>query len=445
MRSFHLAVVVLSLALLTSLVTAALASPASIHGQVLAPDGSPAAGVKVGSDGGYGPLLLPNGPKPGPLVNSSAAWPAPGAPDTAGWYLNTVTDAQGQFTLPPPDPALGTWNGPALVFAVDADHDLVGAGIVNDPATPVTVKLAPAAYLVAEVTDQDGQPVPGISLPIYAEIGIQGPRRLLSARWESDTQGHLRLGPLPAAMGLVIFPTLDTLRLLLDTSWTNAQFFTLAPGEERTVPPVRISPHGRRVTGYVRDANQQPVAGAVVYGQGVEKPAVTDKEGRFEIAGLNTRDPWLVARHPTEALFGAVDMTAGRDTEPTVVLGQTGSVSGQIVDAAGQPVTGAGIAVRCLSIVPDFRSLPGVGPLQFIDGLHLQVDAAGKWQAEGLIPGMTYVVLVWNPATGDATEYPEFSLQSGQAMDLGQATPKPRPVYHPPPPLPGAVVAPPPG
>ena len=93
---------------------------------------------------------------------------------------------------------------------------------------------------------------------------------------------------------------------------------------------------GRSVKGWVGDAQQQPVAGALVCSSWSDVSTRTNDQGLFEITGLRVAgDVWLIAVHPLKSLFAAEKLDPDWGYEPGLILKPTGSASGRIVDAQG--------------------------------------------------------------------------------------------------------------
>ena len=396
--------------------------PSSLRGQVLSPDGTPAVGVQV--------------------ITAAIPWYA--AREDQSNFPSATTDAAGNFSLRitrdfrtvdgrtgTPGKATALW-----VMALDAQRDLAGVAAAHAPDDTLTIQLASAAHLTAEVVDAQRQPVPGI--PIGLSLGVGTNVQAYPGNWRTDARGHVRLGPLPAGAQLWTYLDVDeqtgVQRLTLDNAWLNLGA-KLAAGEERHLPVLRIAPHGLSVQGTVVGADDQPVPGARVYGKGLAQPVVTDAQGKFSLTGLAVTEAGVVAVHPTRLLFAAAEVRADQKGDLRLVLAKTVSLRGQLLDAQGQPVAGARVRA-------EWHCQGGWMPPQlFAAGWMGWVitDAQGHWRHQGLLPGLPYDLRVWvqDPKVTAQWTLPPLTLQPGEDRDLGPLQPpKPPP---PPPPLPGAA------
>ncbi len=379
--------------------------PQMLRGQVLLPDGQPAAGVKIGIVGSY--------------------WGQPGMD-----RFKTSTDAEGRFELD-----VGQQLGPPAyrptlaVLARDVERGLAGLVAVPDREKPVEIRLAQGGYVVAEVVDTEGRPVADVAMRVYVSVRRDGGhmRVSLPVQGTSDDQGRIRIGPLPAGVPLRMSPGDETEMLAVEMSWGDVGEITLSPGEEYQLPRLELNLEGRTVRGWVGDRQQQPVAGAVVFGigerqyRGHPEPAYTDEQGYFELTGLSVRgEVTIVAAHPTGSLFATEHVDPDWGFEPGFILQPAGSVIGRLMDRQGQPVYDATVTVESSTVSYGMseelrRRLHTAGFT-----METYTDHDGKWRMDGLIPGIEYRVSVRprDPNAGHASA--RFTATAGQTEDLGE-------------------------
>jgi hypothetical protein len=291
----------------------------------------------------------------------------------------------------------------------------------------VTLQLAPGAYLETQVTDQDGHPLAGVALTAQ----LKDAHSNLPVSGKSDATGLLRVGPLPA--GAALHPaflggywTPGNLRWrVLDAAWDvdYSPDLKLSPGEHHLLPPLRLRPAGRTVRGDVTDAAGHPAPGVQVVGTGAADSVVTAADGSFTLPGLKSRGPvLLVAMHPTQALWAAAQLDPDGGEAVHLTLGALAGLTGQTLDAAGQPVNGG-------NVICD----PQVGwglpeliwtRLGYRVGQLTQSDDRGHWHFAKLLPGVPYKVTGWFDRALVKTAWERTAtLKAGETLDLGQISP----------------------
>jgi len=368
----------------------------NLHGQVLTPDGGPAAGVEVTVPTGYG-----------------AGGRLPG-------FIATKTDAEGEFHLRLDKDKVPFLRPPWLVVARDAERGLAQAAFVEEWQRPVELQLAPGGYLVTHAIDAEGQPVANVD----AEVMAKSDHTLHLVAWaESDERGTLRLGPLPAHFPVWTSSSDKIRSALLDDEWWSLKRHTLMPGEERELPPIRVNLKGRTVRGWVIDEAQQAVAGALVFGTGASEPATTDEEGHFELTGSRARGMvLLIAIHPTKLLVAGQELNPDWEFEPGLMLEPTATATGRVVDQQGKPVRSE------VSIVLDYRDFEMPSRLRKrlqarSFGWKATTDDQGRWVVNNLIGGLHYRAGV---ALQDGTGQAEFPAKPGETVTVDDIVLKPR-------------------
>jgi uncharacterized protein (TIGR03382 family) len=193
------------------------------------------------------------------------------------------------------------------------------------------------------------------------------------------------------------------------------------------------------ISGEVRDASGQPVAGAfvVAYDPRLQYAYdVTSATGSYRIAdvppntyrvrvlapqGENLAETWLPAPQVRYCPAEVHDWTGGEDVEGLDITLSAGSVlSGTLLDSLGQPVSGARVYARSrtedsitqsrygTSAADGTWSVPGLaGEEEDGSGTYaVEVDVAGK-------PGQ------WVPGVYDDADAEVFALGAEDALDIG--------------------------
>lgn len=383
--------------------------PKLIKGIVRGPDGKPVAGLTV-------------------VVAIEGMWHYSADFRDGLLLYETQTDEAGRFEYRP-GRGPGYRHGPTYaVFTKDAEQGLAGAQFLFDLDSSVEVNLQPGAYILATVADIEGNPLEGI--PVAAELKLDrpgpGPWTYVIMGAKSDAEGNLRIGPLPAGYPLRVRPVGEANDKVADDTWRELGLISLREGEEYQLPPLVLNLAGRTVRGWVGDEQQNPVSGARILVTKCKQAAETDADGDFEIAGLPMKDRvWIVAIHPTKALYKAERLNPDWGFEPGLILEPPGEVTGQIQDAAGNPVSGLRVELNTMVRFEHAIAqwLPPGATQQ-----TTQTDADGKFSFEGLIGGIGY----WISTSGTETDLDlseQFTALSKAVVQLGTivATQKRRP------------------
>jgi hypothetical protein len=397
--------------------------PTLLKGHLQGPDGTPASGLEV-------------------RVASM--------PSFVASAYRIKTDATGAWSLPFPMGNPWGGGGAQLILAQDPATGLVAEAWVDKAPDEVILILSPGAYVTCQATDPQGRPLKDVLVAAQVSPGQPDPPREQPVRGyaalppvATDALGQARLGPLPAGDDVFLLLQSDQF-YQVSRGWPGARF-TLAAGEEHAVPTLVIDREGKTVAGTVLDLRGRPAVGALVYAALAPEAVETDANGHFTLphvppslprmkpmAPVKPGDPQpppppmaiLYAMDPIHPLVGTVEIAADQAGNAQLRLTALGSATGQIVDEAGKPQPGVQVQFYSDSQAPQEI----MSRLQALGGGNRQTstDAQGKWQAEGLIPGLAYRVNFWGPDgnTGGGTPQ-DVTCTPGQTVDLGQTVLKP--------------------
>jgi hypothetical protein len=297
----------------------------------------------------------------------------------------------------------------------------------------VVVRLTPAAYLRTSVLDAKGAPVPKVAalVTLHGEYGT----RLSLVAGRSDEQGTIVTSPLPSGVALSIEPASEVSHLTLNSAWWEEPHRTLKlkPGETYELPPLKIAPDGRTVSGLVVDAEDRPVAGAKVIGYRpmmAAEPTAADGQGRFTLSHLpvGENDAWLIASHPAQALYAMLKLPpetyAAVEVRVVlrVVLRPPVSVSGYLADREGRPLANVKLRVQgLLEARQAMHTMVMSWPAAFIPQPEAVTTGDDGWfTITGLVAGGGYMA---RAPRGYYVERLEFTANAdGTPLDLGLVT-----------------------
>lgn len=193
---------------------------------------------------------------------------------------------------------------------------------------------------VVQVRDQEGRPVADATVRLYPAEGGE------AVEAKSGTAGSARL----------VGRTLGTYRIEVERNgYHKAQVapVQLVSGQD-TVVDVTLGETGGTLYGSVSDSQgrpfTRPLTVAALAADGREVTETVRPDGSFSLSGLLPGAPALVSlREGTKVLSAPAQVvTAGAGARARVdltVVGETGSVRGQVVDAAGQPAAGVTVSL----------------------------------------------------------------------------------------------------
>ncbi len=287
----------------------------------------------------------------------------------------------------------------ALAYALDEERGLVAATVVasaDEAGGEVALTLQEAATATVAAIDGEAAPVTDAVFRVWFDDA--SPDVGLPINVQANADGVAEIAPLPPGIGMRIGPDRQFARYLAnrDERW---QAVELQPGEVVELAPLTIIRGGFSLRGSVIDEAGEPVEGATVQPLNVfmwsGEPAVTDAEGRFEVKGLSgAQDQAIVAVSPdgTRGMLTPVDPQNAY--EPTIQLAPLATIIVKVLAADGRPLAGAQVEVFGQG-VPMIGGLPKPA---IVHARDVQLDADGKARIEHLLPGLSYVIALQDPA-----------------------------------------------
>ena len=299
---------------------------------------------------------------------------------------------------------------PSLLIARDTDKNLCAILRTDKLPDQITLTLQPAATAIPPVVDPQGQPLANI--PVMAMLTEDRYGGFTMADAKTDKAGLARISALPPGLKLQFQVSWEMSHLVVSQAPREERSYVLQAGEERTLPPMVIDPKGRSLNVFVGDADGKPIKDAQVYAQNVQKPFVTDEQGKVTLTGLAVRgEIALFAAHPTQDLFAAQDVDPDKDPWPGLLLKAPGQATGLLIDKeGGKPLADVNVMIQPGGrsggwwwIGQQFRTKLGMNNP---GNLGFKTDADGRWKLGKLIPGAEYQLIVF-------TQTPEKMRSAG--------------------------------
>lgn len=204
---------------------------------------------------------------------------------------------------------------------------------------------------------------------------------------------------------------------------TSLQFFNACKvvdvheGSEPISCDLIVDP-GQTHTVNVEDPDGKPLSGAIASGVTVTPLGATSlKNATCLVYALDPDKPRQLVLLHQERELAAVITLRGDEKEPvTVRLGQTGVLTGRLLDQDGQPIPGANVAVLYAGQVGSDLAR------EFRRRYHLpRTDEKGRFRLVGIVPGLTFTL---GFGKGRQKLKPETQLEikpleAGRVIDLG--------------------------
>lgn len=303
----------------TNHVEVEIPAPARISGVVRRADGRPAANVEVRAMSSYG-LIAEKG----------------------------VTDAAGRFEIEARR-AQPRMNMIYCVLARDVQNNLVAAIDFEDITNTLQLTLGPALSFAGRVECQ-GKPVTNHVVKLLFWIG-DGGLHIDGLVTNTGVPGSFEIRALPVGRryGLIVSAP----------GFGQHSNFQLPSDEPQRVEldPIELEPANLKLAGVVVDAEDKPVAGAMVQLHGGRQPTavtMTDRKGRFSFNQVCDGQAMITATSTAgyESAYGNVTAQGG-DTNVVIRMGQTMSqagaeqrkLTGIVTDSDDRPVADAEVRV----------------------------------------------------------------------------------------------------
>jgi hypothetical protein len=296
--------------------------------------------------------------------------------------------------------------------------------------------------IIGEATDRG---LPGISV-IWSPEGADDRLPSPFARTMTDGNGRFRLAVPPGkgritwqgeAAGFFI-PFSRKLKGLQQEKFSRS--IDVPQSGKMELLRIEIA-RGLVIQGTVADASGQPAAGIGLAAIGVADygtlptKAKTDAQGRFEIAGLDPRDPYrLFATSDGAVAVASISpdeshpLDESRIVKVRLVLERCVTLTGQVL-FGGEPLAGVKLALKLGEPVQKPAQAPGgkrpvapVGATRLLEISGAVTDANGRYRLSGLQPGDSYQIDVKPPfpAVDPAWHYGFGSMP--QLPDNAEAT-----------------------
>ena len=359
----------------------------------------------------------------GRVASAATREGVPGAELTfsrSGEATSVRASADGAFSFAPR--VVGRWTLAAvsapgfLPFAPEWGHSPVlldarpGARVRG-----VTIFLAPAVEYLGRVRDREDRPVPGAEVRVLGAAAGETALLPLVERFTSDARGEFRFVAPERSVLEARHPGFEPGTAAVDFSVRASRRLTLTLVPRGAGQPER----DLSIAGRVEDPRGSPAEGALVVaqlqrGDDPARQATSAVDGTFSIAGLADGGYRLTATRPGSAPAALRGVRAG-DADVVLRLREGGRLSGRVRDRrTGEPVAPFTVAVRG-------RSRERRSPLRTL----AVVDAAGRYEMDGLAPGPAAVVVaapghapsteveVTIPDPGEPPATADFELASG--------------------------------
>ncbi|PFG06479.1 carboxypeptidase regulatory-like domain-containing protein [Bacillus sp. es.034] len=286
---------------------------------------------------------------------------------------STTTDGSGQYSftslIPGSYSLLFTANGYAI--------QTLGAVVISNTATIVNVTLSRlAGALVGIVQDPNAAAIPGAMVTVY-----QNNIKISSV--VTDTNGQYMVSGLPPGSYTVVVSA---------PNYTTETVAAMIENGQTTTLNVTLNENPGTLTGFVRDSNNNPIAGGditvqISTGTGIiVATTVTATDGSYTVPNLAPGNYTVVAAAANyQTAAQGVTITSNVTSIVNFNLASDpGSISGNVTNAqTGTPIIGANVQVR---VVDSSGAVIAT----------VLTDNEGQYVVNGLAPGV-YTVVVSAP------------------------------------------------
>ncbi|MCA9001019.1 MAG: hypothetical protein KDB61_03780 [Planctomycetes bacterium] len=360
---------------------------------------------------------------------------------------------------------------------LEVTHSQYADGVMQDidPANflsaPLEMALSHGGELIATVLDADQNPVKGVSVKLKPEQGSQnteiefnfdGAVSMGEGEFKKATnaagQAHFKHVPAgryrctaswPSSSGGNMVFVFDELGDLGGNEAPEGQLVTIAEQGEAKVTlaaPVRSTLEGivlengtplvgARVTA---DASNGMNDFAMLFG-GEESGVKTDREGRFELDGLEPGKVTVTIHHDLRVMdyTEEIELVEGVNTYRAEL--QVATVTGRVLDAAGQGMPGIRVSAKTVRGTTTQREFTASimisgdsgGEMQMISSgtsgrREIMTDADGFYELRGVTPGKPFQVVAegkeLTPVKSDELTLAEGALRSGVNLTMTPAS-----------------------
>jgi protocatechuate 3,4-dioxygenase beta subunit len=271
-----------------------------------------------------------------PLVGAQVEVYAPGA---AAPIARRTTGASGNFLIEGVAPRSYTLNAFTLNYSIRSTGVIVQSNVTSN----LQLALIPdPASVSGTVSDNNGVPLSNVSVRVVNENDNEIGNGI------TDLDGNYVIGNLPQG-GYTVVAGVEVY-----SSFTTG--ISLDPGQQLTGVDVVLSPLGGSFTGTVVSAESgEALPGvliSVVTPEGIPIISTnTDTAGNFSSTLLAPGTYTVIASLPyfSQNQTGVILLPNQTSTVSFSLLGVGGTIAGDVVDSAGNPITGTTISVRLLN------------------------------------------------------------------------------------------------
>jgi len=183
---------------------------------------------------------------------------------------------------------------------------------------------------------------------------------------------------------------------------------------------------GRTVELAIQDGAGKPLSGAWVAGLTDSWPITYRlQQSSATVYALNPDKPRILAiYHPEAKLGGTVTMRGDEKVRVVAKLSPLGKITGRLVDAEGNPLTGAKISIDGRTLI--FRELHRFAQPT---GSKAATDSEGKFCLDGVVPGVNFSLQIQDGERvfGGKPRIGVRRLAAGETLNLGDRIVEPLP------------------